>query len=334
MSYDSTEIHLVARPVGEPQPTDFATVHATVGSPGPGQVVVRNTWMSVDPYMRGRMNDRPSYIAPFVLDQAMRGGAVGEVVESASDRLPVGSVVLHDLGWRTHALLDESEAEAIDVSSVDATAYLGVLGLTGFTAYVGLKMIAPVGVGDTVLISGAAGGVGLAAGVIAKKLGAARVVGSAGGPDKTTRLVEEFGYDAAVDYKEGDLWKQVVAATPDGVDVYLDNVGGEHLQVAIGAMNDFGRIALCGAISQYNVTTAQPGPNNLVKAVAKRLSLRGYIVLDHDELRAEWISLASSWLADGSLTDTHTSVDGIDHALEAFTNLSRGANVGKMLVRL
>lgn len=334
MPYENVEIHLVSRPVGEPQLSDFATVETVVPAPRDGQIVVRNDWMSVDPYMRGRMNDRKSYVPPFVLGQVMEGGAVGHVVESRSAQFPVGTVVQHDFGWRAYAVLDDSAATAVDISSVDATAYLGVLGLTGFTAYLALTEAAPVRAGDTVFVSGAAGAVGLAAGVIAKRLGAVRVIGSAGGPEKTARLVEEFGYDAAIDYKQGDLFAQLMTAAPDGIDVYLDNVGGEHLRAAIGAMRDFGRIALCGAISQYNNTTAQPGPDNLVKSIAKRLTLRGFIATDHEDLRPGYVARATEWLADGSLTNVFTTVEGLENAPTAFMDLARGANVGKMLVRI
>jgi NADPH-dependent curcumin reductase CurA len=334
MSQHASEVHLVARPIGEPKPSDFALVCTTVAPPEEGQVVVRNEWISVDPYMRGRMNDAPSYVPPFVLGRAMEGGAVGTVIASRSAALPVGTVVEHHLGWRTHAVLAASEAGAVDVRRADRSAYLGVLGLTGFTAYVALKAIAPVAAGDTVFVSGAAGGVGVAAVTIAKALGAGRVVGSAGGPDKCARLVDEFGYDAAIDYKQGDLRRQLGQAAPDGIDVYLDNVGGEHLQVAIGALHDHGRIALCGAISQYNSTEPVPGPSNLAKAISKRLTLRGFIVFDHQDLLTEYRAAATDWLASGTISDARTTVDGIENAVDAFLGLSRGANVGKMLVRL
>lgn len=334
MLYQNREIHLVSRPVGEPIETDFATVETTIDAVPDGHVVVRNDWMSVDPYMRGRMEDVESYIAPFELGKPMEGKAVGTVVESRSRQVPVGSVVLHDLGWRTYALLEESAATVVDATRVDSSAYLGVLGLTGFTAYVALTVMAPVKPGDTVFISGAAGGVGAAAGVIAKKLGAARVIGSAGGPEKNARLLDELGYDAALDYKQGHLYRQLRTAAPDGIDVYLDNVGGDHLHAAIGAMRDHGRIALCGAIAQYNATEPVPGPDNLLEAVSKRISLRGFIIFDHGDLLEKYLAVATGWLEDGSISHTFTSVDGLDRAVGAFLGLSRGSNVGKMLVRM
>jgi len=333
MAVSSKAVHLVARPVGEPKLADFAVVEAPLADPGPGQVLVRNDWISVDPYMRGRMNDVKSYIPSFQLGEPMDGGAVGTVVASGCE-VPVGTVVFHRLGWREHATLDASEVQAVDTSRGAACEYLGVLGMTGLTAYVGLKVIAPVKPGDVVFISGAAGAVGLVAGVVAKKLGAARVVGSAGGPEKVKRLVEHFGYDAAIDYRAGDLKGQLVAAAPEGIDVYFDNVGGEHLRVAISALRLHGRVALCGAISQYNATGPVTGPDNLVMAIGKRLSLRGYLVFDHNDLSEEYVEQATRWLKDGSLSNEQTVVDGIENAPTAFLDMLRGSNTGKMLVRL
>ncbi|MDE3721320.1 NADP-dependent oxidoreductase [Nocardiopsis sp. N85] len=334
MSVTSREVHLIARPVGEPAPTDFALVETTLADPGPGQVLVRNDWISVDPYMRGRMNDTKSYVAPYALGEPMDGGAVGTVIASGDDSVPVGASVLHALGWREHALLPAGAVRVVDTTAVPAGAYLNALGMIGLTAYAGLTEVAPVREGDVVFVSGAAGAVGSIAGQLARKLGASRVVGSAGGPEKKRRLVEEFGYDAAIDYREGDLEKQLAEVAPDGVDVYFDNVGGDHLRAAIAAMRDHGRIALCGAISQYNATGPVPGPDNLFLAVGKRLSLRGFIVGDHGHLMGEYVRRASGWLADGELRTEETVVDGIDDAVTAFLAMMRGANTGKMLVRL
>ncbi|HTZ42307.1 MAG TPA: NADP-dependent oxidoreductase [Jatrophihabitans sp.] len=334
MPFTGKEVHLVARPVGEPTTDDFAVREATVPDPGPGQVVVRNDWISVDPYMRGRMNDVKSYVPPFRLDRPMDGGAVGTVVASQADGVPAGAVVVHGLGWRDYALLPADSVRVVDASDVPASAYLGVLGMTGLTAYAGLTEVAPVREGDAVFISGAAGAVGLVAGTVAKKLGAARVIGSAGGPAKVAKLVEDFGYDAAIDYRAGDLPGQLAAAAPEGIDVYFDNVGGDHLQAAIGALRTHGRVALCGAIAQYNATEPAPGPNNLALAIGKRLTLRGFIVGDHQHLAGEYASKAAEWLRDGSLVAEQTEVVGIDNAVEAFLGLLRGANTGKMVVRV
>ncbi|MFC0042298.1 NADP-dependent oxidoreductase [Actinomadura rayongensis] len=330
----SREIRLAARPVGEPRPSDFTLAEVAVGEPQAGEVLVRNDWMSVDPYMRGRMNDVKSYTPPFKLGAALDGAAVGTVIASESADVPVGATVLHGAGWREHAVLPAGHVRIVDTSIAPAQAYLGALGMVGLTAYAGLVRIAPVEKGDVVFVSGAAGAVGILAGRIARHLGASRVIGSAGGPDKARRLVEEFGYDAAIDYRAGDLAEQLAAAAPDGIDVYFDNVGGDHLQAALGALNTNGRVALCGAISVYNAAGPVPGPNNLGLAIGKRLSLRGFIVTDHQDLATEYAQLAAGWLADGSLKYSETVVDGIDNAVDAFLGLLRGANTGKMLVRL
>jgi NADPH-dependent curcumin reductase CurA len=330
----SREIRLAARPVGEPRPSDFALAEVSVGEPKAGEVLVRNDWMSVDPYMRGRMNDVKSYTPPFKLGAPLDGAAVGTVIASESADVPVGATVLHGAGWREHAVLSADHVRIVDTSIAPAQAYLGALGMVGLTAYAGLVRIAPVEKGDVVFVSGAAGAVGILAGRIARHLGASRVIGSAGGPDKARRLVEEFGYDAAIDYRAGDLAEQLAAAAPDGIDVYFDNVGGGHLQAALGVLNTNGRVALCGAISVYNAAEPVPGPNNLALAIGKRLSLRGFIVTDHQDLATEYAQLAAGWLADGSLKYNETVVDGIDNAVDAFLGLLRGANTGKMLVRL
>jgi len=325
------EIHLAARPQGWPTPADFRTVDVELPDPGPGEVLVRNTFISVDPYMRGRMNDVKSYVPPFALDAAMDGGAVGEVVASGSADLAVGDTVLHQAGWRTHALLPAAAVRRIDVSQVPASAYLGALGMPGMTAYVGLTRVAEMKEGDTVFISGAAGAVGSAAGQMAKQLGAAKVIGSAGGPEKCAWLTDELGFDVALDYKAAPIGKQLREHAP--VDVYFDNVGGDHLEAAIFAMADFGRIAACGAIAEYNAEAPSPGPRNMMMFVSKRLTLRGFIVTDHGDAASEFYRRAGGWVADGSLTWRETVVDGLDNAVDAFLGLHRGDNTGKMLVR-
>ncbi|WP_280441716.1 NADP-dependent oxidoreductase, partial [Nocardia brasiliensis] len=229
----SREIQLAARPTGAPTAADFALVDKPIPALAEGQILVRNTWMSVDPYMRGRMDDRPSYIAPFQLGEALEGSAVGEVVASTAPGIPVGSTVSHFAGWREYAVLDAAVATPIDPALAAEHHYLGALGTTGLTAYAALTDVAPVNPGDTVFISAAAGAVGSVAGQIARALGAAKVIGSAGGPAKTRLLLDEFGFDAALDYRAGDLAGQLAAAAPEGIDVYLDSVGGEHLRVAV-----------------------------------------------------------------------------------------------------
>ncbi|MDA2811600.1 NADP-dependent oxidoreductase [Nocardiopsis sp. RSe5-2] len=334
MPTEGREVRLVKRPVGEPTPTDFSLVATEVPDPGPGQVLVRNDWFSVDPYMRGRMNDVKSYVPPFALDAPMDGAAVGTVVASNAPEVPEGTVVRHGLGWREYAVLDASGADAVDTSLAPAQAYLGALGMTGLTAYAGLTEIAPVREGDVVFVSGAAGAVGSVAARIARHHGASRVIGSAGGPEKARRLTEEFGYDAAVDYKAGRLEEDLKEAAPKGIDVYFDNVGGDHLRAALAQMRLRGRVAMCGAISQYNATEPVPGPDNLVLAIGKRLNLRGFIVTDHMDLGREYAGLAARWLSDGTLPHEETVVEGIDNAVDAFIGMLKGANTGKMLIRL
>jgi NADPH-dependent curcumin reductase CurA len=334
MTESSRQVRLVSRPKGWPTHDDFELVEVDLPPLGPGQVLVRNRVMSVDPYMRGRMNDTRSYITPFALGEPLDGGAVGEVVASESDRLSVGDVVLHQLGWREHAVLDARHARRVDTSEVPASAYLGVLGMPGLTAYVGLTRVAELRDGDTVFVSGAAGAVGSLAGQIARNLGAARVVGSAGSAEKVSYIVDELGFDSAFDYHENKVAALLREHTPDGLDVYFDNVGGEHLEGAIANMKDFGRIALCGAVSQYNATEAAPGPRNMWLVVTRRLRLQGFIVTDHGDLAREYLTAAVGWLREGRLRYEETYADGLDHAVDAFLDLHRGANIGKMLVRL
>jgi NADPH-dependent curcumin reductase CurA len=334
MSFSSREWHLVARPVGEPTTSDVALVTATVPDPGSGEVVVRNDFLSVDPYMRGRMDDRESYVPPFALNEPMTGSAVGTVVASRSADIPVGATVSHFLGWREYATLPADQVQLLDTQLAPAQAYLGLLGTTGLTAWASFKEVAPVKEGDVVFISGAAGAVGSVAGQFARKLGASRVIGSAGGPLKAKRLGEDFGFDVGLDYRAGDIAGQLAAAAPEGIDVYLDNVGGDHLDAALQVMNLRGRIALVGAISMYNATELPAGPPHLPLAIGKRINLRGMNVSDHLHLIPDFAQQVGGWLADGSLVADETIVDSIGHAFEAFQAMMRGANTGKMLVRL
>ncbi len=328
------QVRLVSRPHGWPTPESFELVEVELPALRPGQVLVRNTVMSVDPYMRGRMNDVKSYVPPFRLGEPLDGGAVGDVVASETEELPVGTTVAHQLGWREHAVVDARHVRRIDTAQVPASAYLGVLGMPGLTAYVGLTRIAGLQEGDSVFVSGAAGAVGSLAGQIARNLGASRVVGSAGSAEKVAYVTEELGFDAAFDYHDGPVRRLLREQAPDGVDVYFDNVGGEHLEAAIDSMRDFGRIALCGAIGDYNLTEAPAGPRNMWLAVARRLRLQGFIVTDHHDLTREYLTRATAWMREGRLEHRETYADGLDHAVDAFLDLQRGANIGKMLVRL
>jgi NADPH-dependent curcumin reductase CurA len=332
MPTHTREIHLVTRPDGLPSDADFSTVAVELRDPDPGEILVRNTVLSVDPYMRGRMNDVKSYVPPFPLDAPLEGGAVGVVVASEDPSLEAGDTVLHMAGWREHAVLSAGAARKVDVEVAPDSAYLGVLGMPGVTAYVGLTRIAAVKEGDTVFVSGAAGAVGSVAGQLARKLGAAKVIGSAGSPEKVAWLTEELGYDAAFDYHDGSPAKLLRPHGP--IDVYFDNVGGDHLEAAIFHMADFGRIAACGAIAGYNATAPVPGPRNLAMLVTKRLSLRGFIVSDHYDAAAEFFRVAGPWVAGGEIRYRETVVDGLDRMVEAFRALFSGDNTGKMLVRL
>ena len=328
------EVRLVQRPVGWPTHDDFAVVESEVPALAEGQVRVRNVVMSVDPYMRGRMSAAKSYAAPYELGEAMTGGAVGVVEESRADGFAVGDHVLHGLGWREVAVLDASEARVVDVSVAPASSYLGVLGMTGLTAFAGLTRIASIQEGDVVFVSGAAGAVGSAVGQIAKALGASRVIGSAGSAQKVRHVVEDLGFDAAFSYKDGPVAQQLREAAPDGIDVYFDNVGGEHLEAAIGSLRLGGRIAICGAISVYNDTEPAPGPRNLSRLIQTRGRIQGFLVGDHYDLAREYAGLAAQWLGDGRLQSRETFADGIDSAVDAFLGVLRGENTGKMVVRL
>ncbi|SOB84324.1 NADP-dependent oxidoreductase [Streptomyces sp. 1331.2] len=328
------EWHLGARPQGWPVPTDFALVEAPVRTPGPGEILVRNAYLSVDPYMRGRMNDVPSYVPPFQLGKPMDGGAVGYVVASEAEGFAPGDAVLHGLGWREYATLDAKHAVKVDPAAAPLSAYLGVLGMTGLTAYAGLLAVGGLKEGDKVFVSGAAGAVGSMVGQIARLKGASLVVGSAGSADKVAKLVDEYGFDAAFNYKDAPVREQLAEAAPDGIDLYFDNVGGDHLEAAIGALGVHGRAVLCGAIAQYNETSAPAAPRNLALAIGKRLRLEGMLVADHAALQPQFVAEVAGWLKSGELRHEETVVDGFENAAEAFLDLLRGVNTGKMVVRL
>ncbi|MEV8074002.1 NADP-dependent oxidoreductase [Streptomyces pseudogriseolus] len=328
------EWHLLSRPVGRPEPENFALVEAEVRTPGEGQVLVRNEYLSVDPYMRGRMSAAKSYVAPYELGKAMQGGAVGEVVASNAEGISAGDRVLHFLGWREYAVVDAKSAVKVDPSAVPLSAYLGVLGMTGLTAYAGLLRTASFKEGDSVFVSGAAGAVGSQVGQIAKLKGASRVIGSAGSDEKVKLLTEEYGFDAAFNYKNGPVSEQLRAAAPDGVDVYFDNVGGVHLEAAIGSLNRDGRIAVCGAISVYNNTEPAPGPKNLARLIQTRGRIEGFLVGDHYDLQPQFVEEVGAWIRSGELKYRETVVEGIENNLEAFLGVLRGDNTGKMIVKL
>jgi hypothetical protein len=328
------QIVLASRPSGWPTEDNFAVTEAGQPELVDGQVRVRNLFMSVDPYMRGRMNDTKSYVPPFQLGEPLQGGAIGSVVETRSPDLAEGDLVLHNLGWRDEAVLPARHAQKIAaIEGLSPSAYLGVLGMPALTAYVGLLDIAALQPGDVVFVSGAAGAVGSMAGQIAKLKGAARVIGSAGSEEKVSWL-REIGFDAAFNYKAAPVFGQLREAAPGGIDVYFDNVGGDHLEASLAVLNTYGRVAMCGAIAHYNATELPAGPHNLGLVIGKRLTLRGFIVSDHQDRTPAMIADVSGWLRDGKLFHTETVVEGLDQAPTAFINLLRGHNTGKMIVRL
>ncbi|MFE0734525.1 NADP-dependent oxidoreductase [Streptomyces sp. NPDC058855] len=330
----SREWHLVSRPHGWPVASDFALREVPVPQPAEGRILVRNLHFSVDPYMRGRMNDVKSYVPPFKLDHPMDGGAVGEVVASNAEGFAVGDHVLHGLGWREYAHVPAQHATKVDPEIAPLSTYLGVLGMPGLTAYAGLFETASFKEGDAVFVSGAAGAVGSQVGQLARLKGASRVIGSAGSDEKVKFLVEELGFDAAFNYKDGPVKDQLREAAPDGIDVYFDNVGGEHLEAAISSLNVHGRAAICGMIAQYNDTEPVPGPRNMALIIGKRLRLQGVLVGDHYGLQDRFVQEVGGWLRSGELKYRETLVEGVENGVEAFLGLLRGDNTGKMIVTL
>jgi len=330
----SREIRLKSRPVGLPGPDNFELATVQLPAPGDGEVQVRNTWMTVDPYMRGRMNDVKSYVPPFQLGEALQGGAIGEVVASNAPGLKPGDLVQSNYGWREAFNSPAGAVQKLETHGLPPEAFLGVAGMPGLTAYVGLLRIASLKEGDVVFVSGAGGAVGSLVCQIAKLKGH-KVIGSAGGPEKTAFLRDELGVDVAIDYKaEPDLTAALMRAAPDGIDVYFENVGGAHLEAALAAARPFARFALCGMISQYNDTRPAPGPANMVLCVGKSLRLEGFIVSNHFDMMPEFAQQLAQWHAAGSLKWKQTVREGIENAPDAFLGLFRGENFGKMLVKL
>jgi NADPH-dependent curcumin reductase CurA len=323
----------VRRPTGWPVSDDFRLVEVEVAEPHDGELLVRNLVMSVDPYMRGRMNEGPSYATPYQLEQTMYGGAVGRVEQSTVDGISPGAVVRHGLGWREWAVVPARQVEVLDPQrdGVEPSAYLGVLGMPGLTAWVGVFDIAEVRPGQTLFVSAASGAVGSIAGQLAKQAGL-RVVGSAGSAEKVA-LLAELGFDAAFDYHAGDVTELLQQAAPEGIDCYFDNVGGDHLQAALACLNPFGRVAECGMISGYNEPVS--APNNLSLVVGKKLTLRGFIVSDHSDREPVFRRHVGELLRTRRLTFKETHRSGIEQALDALLDVLRGGlHVGKMVVDL
>ena len=330
----SRQWELVSRPSGWPVPEDFRLVEAELPALADGEVRVANEFVSVDPYMRGRMNDTKSYVPPFGLGEPLTGGAVGRVVASRADGLAIGDLVSHDRGWRDVAQGPATGFRRVEeVPGLPSSVHLGVLGMPSMTAWVGLLVVAQMRPGDTVFVSGAAGAVGSVVGQIARLRGAGRVVGSAGSAEKVALLTERYGFDAGFNYRDGPVVEQLAAAAPEGIDVYFDNVGGDHLEAAIEVFNRDGRAALCGAISTYNAAEPQPGPRNLFQVVGKGLTLQGFIVSWYAaEHGAAFAAEVGGWLRSGQLTYDETVVPGLERTVDAFLGLLRGENTGKMVV--
>ena len=329
----SREIRLKSRPVGVPTTANFELATVDLPDPGPGQVQVKNTWMTVDPYMRGRMNDVPSYVPPFQLGEALQGGAVGEVTKSNDPSLKAGDLVSSFFGWREGFNAPAQALQKLDTHGLPPEAFLGYAGMPGLTAYVGLLKIAELKDGDVVFVSGAAGAVGSVVCQIAKLKGHTVIV-SAGGADKVAFL-KEIGVDHAIDYKaEPDLTAALMRAAPGGIDVYFENVGGAHMEAALMAAKPFGRFALCGMISQYNNTDLGEGVRGLVMAVGKSLKLQGFIVSNHQDMQGQFLKDLSGWVASGKFKGRETVREGIENAPAAFLGLFKGENLGKMLVKL
>ncbi len=328
----SREIRLASRPKGIPTASNFLLAQSEVRPPQDQQAMVRNLFMSVDPYMRGRMNEGKSYVPSFELGEVLDGGAIGEVIESRSNEFRPGDIVTSNYGWREYFVAAPKDLHAVPRELQPLSVYLGALGMTGMTAWAGLNLV-EVKAGDVIYISGAAGAVGNVAGQLAKLRGC-RIIGSAGSVEKVTFLREECGFDTAFNYKVGPVVDQLKTAAPDGIDVYFDNVGGESLEAALSALRVHGRIIACGGISGYNAEKPQPGPANLFNVTTKRLTMKGLIVRDWMNRRDEFEREVGGYFRTGKLKNKETMVEGIDQAVGAFIGLFAGKNFGKMVVKL
>jgi NADPH-dependent curcumin reductase len=326
------------RPVGEPTPADFEIADAPMPSPGEGEILCRTIWLSLDPYMRGRMNDVKSYTAPVELGQPMVGGTVSEVVESRHSGFAPGDVVLGYGGWQTYHVARAGATPGpfgplkLDARAAPISTALGVLGMPGMTAYVGLLDLGQPKPGETVVVSAAAGAVGSIVGQLAKIKGC-RAVGVAGSQAKCDYVVKELGFDACVSYRTSDLFAALKDACPKGIDVYFDNVGGEVLKTVLRLVNPFARIPLCGLISQYNATEMPPGPN-MGAVLINRVTIRGFIVSDHVERLSTFLADTAGWVRERRIKYREDVVEGLEQAPRAFIGLLRGENLGKMLVRV
>ncbi|MEU1122646.1 NADP-dependent oxidoreductase [Streptomyces sp. NPDC005899] len=329
MSQTARFVQQVSRPDGRPTGAEFRFTQEPVPVPEPGTALVENVLLSVDPYMRENMD------GDWELSTPLEGRSIGRVTDSRTGGLAEGDLVFHRQGWRTHAVVRPEDVRVLpQVPGVPPETYLGIFGGTGLTAYVALARIARLVPGETVYVSAAAGGVGSAAGQLARLMGAGRVVGSAGSPAKVRLLTEELGFDAAFDHRAGRLPEQLAKAAPDGIDVYVDNVGGGHLEAAIGAMREYGRIAWCGAIAQYDSAEPPAAPRNLFDLVEKSVRLEGFLVRNHRDAQEELERFLLPALAAGTVTDRHTVTEGFDGIVDAFLGMLDGGNTGKAMVRV
>jgi NADPH-dependent curcumin reductase CurA len=334
MATTNRQVRLGARPAGLPKADDWQHTTEDVPEPGDGEFLVRNEYLSLDPAMRGWMNDARSYIRPVRIGEIMRAAALGSVIASNHPGFAVGDHVTGTFGIQEYAISDGRGVLKADPALAPLPTYLGVLGLTGLTAWFGLLDVGKPKAGDTVVVSGAAGAVGSVVGQLAKHLGC-RVVGIAGGAEKCRLLTEEFGFDAAIDYRAGDLRSALREHTPDGVDVYFDNVGGEILDLVLTRLRLGARVVLCGAISQYNATERPVGPANYLSLLVNRASMTGMLVFDYEERYPVGIAALAGLLADGAVTARETIVDGtVDDFPEVLLKLFSGENTGKLLLRI
>jgi len=337
MPETARRIVLASRPVGEPKPSDFRLEDFPVPQPGPGQMLLRTKWLSLDPYMRGRMSDAPSYAKPVGIDEVMEGGTVNEVAASNNDTFKPGDIVLGHTGWQTHALSNGAGLRKLDPNAGPISTALGVLGMPGMTAYTGLLEIGQPKTGETVVVSAASGAVGSVVGQIARIKGA-RAVGIAGGPDKCKYVKDELGFDECVDHRAGDFPALLKAACPKGADVYFENVGVPVFDAVLPLFNTFARIPVCGLIAQYNATELPPGPNRLPvlmrNVLTKRLLIRGFIVTDFAAKFPDFIRDMPQWIKEGRIKYREDIAEGLENAPQAFIGLLKGKNFGKQLVRI
>jgi NADPH-dependent curcumin reductase CurA len=331
------QIVLASRPEGEPSPDNFRLVEKEVPAPGDGQVLLKTLWLSLDPYMRGRISAAKSYARPVEIGEVMVGGAVSEVLESRNAHWKSGDIVMGYTGWQEYALSDGKGLRKLDPKVAPISTALGVLGMPGMTAYCGLFLIGQPKPGETVAVAAATGAVGAVVGQLAKLRGC-RAIGIAGGPEKCRYLLDELGFDAAVDHRAPDLKEKLAAVCPDGIDVYFENVGGVVWDAVFPLLNTFARVPVCGVIAHYNDTELPPGPDRtprLMRAIlTKRLTVRGFLVSDFGDQEAAFLRDMSRWVREGKIKYREDVVDGLEAAPQALIGLLKGRNFGKLLVRV